>query len=51
MTADMRVNAEIVYATLDRQEIVNVQLDRGATVEDAIEQSHLKRKRCSILHH
>jgi putative ubiquitin-RnfH superfamily antitoxin RatB of RatAB toxin-antitoxin module len=44
MNADVRINAEIVYATLDRQEIVYLQLDRGATVEDAIERSNLKNR-------
>jgi len=42
VNTELQISAEIVYATEDRQEILKVQLARGATVADAIAASNLK---------
>lgn len=34
-----RINAEVIYALPDQQPLLHVQLDEGATVEDAIRAS------------
>ena len=38
------INVEVVYALPQRQELVNVRLDEGATVRDALEASGLLQK-------
>jgi putative ubiquitin-RnfH superfamily antitoxin RatB of RatAB toxin-antitoxin module len=41
MATEDRVNVEVVYATVKRQEIIKVGVQQGATVDDAIEESKL----------
>jgi putative ubiquitin-RnfH superfamily antitoxin RatB of RatAB toxin-antitoxin module len=41
MAVEDLLNVEVVYATKKRQEIIKVGVQRGATVDDAIEESRL----------
>ncbi len=38
----MRINAEIVYATEVKQELISIDVDQGTTVADAIELSCIR---------